>query len=76
MMGYHLGRLISDDVLDAAYAWLCRARRDYPPSADIWNFRRNWEKKKHHLKTDLAAGRYRFDLLERISQPVQSPPLP
>jgi hypothetical protein len=36
-----LARLLSDKVLNSAYEWLCRARRDYPASADIWNFRRN-----------------------------------
>jgi hypothetical protein len=30
-----LTRLASDAVLDAAYAWLCRRRRDWPASADI-----------------------------------------
>jgi RNA-directed DNA polymerase len=64
-----LKRLLSDDLLDGAYAWLCRARRDYPPSADIWNFRRNWADEKRRLKADLASGQFRFGLLDRICKP-------
>jgi hypothetical protein len=37
-----LTRLASDAVLDAAYAWLCRRRRDWPAIADIWSFRHRW----------------------------------
>jgi len=33
-----LVRLASDAVLDAAYAWLCQRRQDYPANADIWSF--------------------------------------
>jgi hypothetical protein len=64
-----LSRLLSDDVLDAAYAWLCRARRDYPASADIWNFRRNWVNERNLIKQEIAADRFRFGLLERIVKP-------
>ncbi|MDH3769673.1 MAG: hypothetical protein OET79_01625 [Nitrospirota bacterium] len=48
----HIGQLTSDPVLDAAYAWLCRRRRDYPAHADIWAFRRHWpaEKRRIHSK--------------------------
>jgi hypothetical protein len=41
-----LARLLSDKVLNSAYEWLCRAWRDYPASADIWNFRRNGRTKE------------------------------
>src|ERR1700674_2427857 len=69
MVDPQLRRLISDDVLDAAYAWLCSARRDYPPSADIWNFRRGWENERILIKQELAAGRFRFGVLDRIIKP-------
>jgi len=38
-----LAQLASDDVLDSAYEWLCRRRRDYSANSDIWNFRRRWQ---------------------------------
>jgi RNA-directed DNA polymerase len=31
-----LAQLASDDVLDSAYEWLCRRRRDYSANADVW----------------------------------------
>jgi hypothetical protein len=71
-MDAHCSELMSDEVLDRAYAWLCRARRDYRSSADIWDFRRNWEKERQRLKNDLAAGQYRFGLLKRITKPDDS----
>jgi len=30
-----LAQLTSDDVLDSAYEWLCRRRRDYSANADV-----------------------------------------
>ena len=62
-----LTRLTSDDVLEAAYDWLCRRRRNYPADADVWSCRQRWPAKKDRLKAELAAGRYRFGLLTRIS---------
>jgi hypothetical protein len=62
-----LGRLASDAVLDAAYAWLCHRRRDYPADADVWSFRRHRPGDKRLIQADLIAGEFRFSLLERIT---------
>jgi hypothetical protein len=59
----HLDQLISDGVLDAAYAWVCCARRDWPPCADIWNFRRDWTKEKRQLKAELVIRNMRVLLM-------------
>jgi RNA-directed DNA polymerase len=64
-----LARLLSDDVLDSAYEWLCHVRHDYPASADIWNFRRNWQNERNRIKAEIAADRFRFGLLDRIVTP-------
>ncbi len=63
-----LAELTSDDVLDTAYEWLCRRRRDYPAAADVWSFRQAWAQEKDTLKTALASGRYRFNLLTRVTE--------
>jgi hypothetical protein len=34
-----LTQLTTDEVLDNAFAWLCKWRRAYPADADIWSFR-------------------------------------
>ncbi len=62
-----LAELTSDGVLDTAYDWLCRRRRDYPADADVWSFRQAWAQEKNTLKTALATGRYRFNLLTRVT---------
>ncbi len=62
-----LAELTSDDVLDTAYGWLCKRRRDYPADADVWSFRQAWAREKDKLKAALAAGRFRFGLLTRIT---------
>lgn len=62
-----LARLTSDEVLDAAYVWLCRRRRDYPDCADIWSFRRDWCREKERLRAGLLAGAFSFGLLDRVS---------
>ena len=60
-------RIASGDVLDDAYDWLCRRRRDYPANTDIWSFRRNWPHEKQRVRQDLLAGRFRFDALDRVA---------
>ena len=62
-----LAELASDDVLDTAYEWLCRRRRDYSANADVWSLRRRWDDEKERIKSDLVAGDYRFSLLSRIT---------
>ena len=61
-----LATITSETTLDAAFAWLCKRRRDYPDDADVWNFRRNWPREKARLQTDLLAGHYRFGFLSRV----------
>jgi hypothetical protein len=60
--------LASDAVLDAAFAWVCRRRRDWPADAEIWSFRRNWRDEKQRLKEALPSGRFRFGLLQRVTK--------
>ena len=44
-------------------------RRDYPASADIWNFRRNWQNGRNRIRAEIAAGGFRFGVLDRIIKP-------
>ena len=62
-----LAAIASDSVLDAAFTWLCKRRRDYPDHADVWEFRRNWPQEKDRIRTELPSGRYRFGLLDRVA---------
>ncbi len=62
-----LSRVASDAILDAAYAWLRKRRRDYPADADVWSFRRYWPAEKRRIQADLHAGVFRFGLLDRVT---------
>ena len=62
-----LAELASDDVLDTAYDWLCKRRRNYPADADVWSFRQAWAQEKNKIKAALASGRYRFGLFTKIT---------
>ena len=64
-----LADLASDGVLDEAYEWLCRRRRDYSAEADVWAFRRRWSQEKDHIERDLFSGRYCFSLMSRVTLP-------
>ena len=59
--------LTSEAVLEEAFAWLCRQRKSWPDSADIWNLRRHWPAEKAHLQRELRAGTYQIGLLTRTS---------
>lgn len=62
-----LAQITSDAVLDSAYEWLCRRRRDYSANSDVWALRRNWPREKEQIRRELLSGNYRFSLLSRIT---------
>jgi hypothetical protein len=59
--------LASDNVLDAAYAWLCQRRKGYPPNADVWCFRHDWQAEKPSIQGALLRGAYCFYPLQRVT---------
>jgi len=52
--------ITSDDVINRAFAWVCKRRRDYSPNQDVWSLRWSWQDIKPRLQADLLAGRYRL----------------
>ena len=52
--------IASDDVMDAAYAWLCDRRKDYSPNNDVWHLRWRWSEIKPQIQAALRAGTYRL----------------
>ena len=52
--------IASDNVLDAAYEWMCEKRAHHHLNSDVWQVRRWWEEKKPLLQQQLRAGTYRF----------------
>jgi hypothetical protein len=62
-----LPTLTSEGALEEAYAWLCRQRKRWPDSADIWDFRRQWPFEKATLQRELRSGTYQIGLLSRTT---------
>lgn len=56
----------SEESFATAYAWLIDRRKAYPPSSDVWSFRRRWNQEKASVRQQLAEGRYRFDVQDRV----------
>ena len=61
-------QLVTDQVLEQAFTWLCRQRRHWPPDADVWYVRSQWQTVKNTLVLELGNGTYRFDPLSRITK--------
>ena len=62
-----LDDIVDEDILESAYAWLCKRRRNYPDHADVWNFRRHWRREIARLSRELLEGSYRLGLLSRTT---------
>ena len=52
--------IASSANLDAAYAWLCKARREAHDNNDVWHLRFHWKTYKPHIKQQLLNGTYCF----------------
>ena len=66
-MDITLDHILDEGILDSAYAWLCKRRRNYPDHADVWNFRRHWQREIARLRQELREGSYRLGLLSRTT---------
>ena len=65
--GLTLADVVTDVVLDAAFAWLCQQRRDWPAAADVWRCRQRWPEEKVRRREELVAGTYAVGLLSRVT---------
>jgi hypothetical protein len=59
--------IVTDDILDTAYNWLCKRRQDWASSADVWRFQKDWSEEKDKLRQELFAGGYEIGLLDRVA---------
>ena len=63
-----LAEVASDEVMEAAFTWICKQRRHYPADSDVWSFRQHWPRHKALIQQELRAGRYQFEPLSRVSR--------
>lgn len=61
--------IASDEIIDAAYAWLCKRREKHSHNNDVWNLRRNWEQDKPEIQRLLRADAYEFSPLTEYRMP-------
>src|SRR5919199_1108379 len=61
-----IAQIASDEVLEAAFAWLCQRRQHHHYNSDVWQGRRWWEEKKALVQAKHLTGTYRFRELRRI----------
>ncbi len=52
--------IASDEVLEQAYRWLCKARKDAHHNYDVWHLRFHWHAIKPRLQQQLLRGDYLF----------------
>ena len=58
--------IASDDVIDAAYEWMCEKRAHHHFNSDVWHLRRWWDEKKPMLQELLRSGTYQFRELRQF----------
>jgi RNA-directed DNA polymerase len=66
-------RIASDEVLDQAYAWLCKQRSDASHNNDVWRLRSEWIALKEDLKKSLLNGSFRLGCTRRYE--IEGKPL-
>ena len=54
------GVIIDDEIIDLAFAWLCKQRKDAHHNHDVWDLRFRWEEEKPQLKRELREGTFRL----------------
>ncbi len=51
-------KIASDAVIDTAYEWLCKRRRDYSHNDEVWDICFRWSEFMPHLQKRLLRGEY------------------
>nr|WP_320014338.1 reverse transcriptase/maturase family protein [uncultured Desulfobacter sp.] len=59
----------TEAIIDQAYDWLCRRRKDYHFNNDVWHLRFHWKSERQKLIQELKDGTFRFDCVEKIYTP-------
>ncbi|NKB87178.1 MAG: reverse transcriptase [Acidobacteria bacterium] len=62
-----IDRVASDEVIAAAFEWLCKRRKNYPAQADVWALRHDWDRQRARIQTELRASTYRLSSVQRIT---------
>ncbi|MCP4157205.1 MAG: hypothetical protein GY757_56360, partial [bacterium] len=61
-----IGQVVSDTIVAEAYQWLCKRRKNYHYSDDVWHLRYHWETLRPLIQEQLRTGTYRFSPVRLI----------
>ena len=59
----------SDTIIDTAYKWLWKRRKDYYHNSDVWHLRFYWKTEKEKLIKELKEETFSFDCVDKIRTP-------
>ena len=60
-----MSEVVSNRVLDTAYAYVCKAREHTSPNNSIWHLRYHWETLKLQVAQALLTNKYQLSPLQR-----------
>ncbi|NQZ63566.1 reverse transcriptase/maturase family protein [Crocosphaera sp.] len=60
MSTWLLEKIASDEIIEQAYTWLCKARCNSHHNDDIWHLRFYWQTLKGQIQQQLLNGEYYF----------------
>lgn len=70
--GNLINKIASDEVLEEAFRWLCKRRKDYSHNNDVWDLRFRWTEEKTSIQNQLLEGSYVFGPLTEIRLPGET----
>ncbi len=62
-------KIASDTVIDTAYQWLCKRRKEYAHNDEVWDIRFRWAEFKPQLQKALLRGEYSISSQTVINTP-------
>ncbi len=62
-------KIVSDTVIDTAYEWLCKRRKDYSHNYEVWDICFRWAEFTPYLQKTLLRGEYTISLQIVIMTP-------
>jgi RNA-directed DNA polymerase len=60
--------LVSEDLIDESFRWLCKQRKHFPDNSDVWDVRFHWNKIKPQLIDELISNTFNFQPLQKITK--------
>jgi retron-type reverse transcriptase len=60
--------LVSEDLIDESFRWLCKQRKHFPVNSDVWDCRFHWHTIKSKLIDDLTSNRFNFQPLQKVTK--------